>query len=277
MLSVRDLEAGYASRQVLHGVSLDVAPGQLVAVLGPNGAGKTTLIRALTGRVLPRRGQVTWQGRDLLRLSPRARARLLAVIPQNPVWPPDFTVAQAVLMGRTAYMPWWGQARPEDWQHVRRALAAVGLQAMAHRPLAALSGGERQRVWIARALAQDAPVLLFDEPTTHLDWRYQLAMLDLARAQAHRHGRAVLVVLHDLNQAAWFADQIVLLQQGRVVAAGPPRQVLTPERIAQVYGVVVEVLPYPDRPVFVPTAWDATWVPEAGPEPRASSHEATGG
>ncbi len=268
MLSIHDLNAGYPGRPVLRGVSLEVPRGRVTAVLGPNGAGKTTLIRAIAGRAHVAQGRVQWHARDLLRMSPRERARILAVIPQSPIWPPQFTVAQAVLLGRTPYLPWWGQARPEDWTAVHRALDAVGLRDMAQRPLAALSGGERQRVWIARSLAQDTPVLLFDEPTTHLDWHYQLAILDLAREQAHRHGRAVLVVLHDLNHAAWYADHVVLLHQGRVVARGTPRAVLTPERIAQVYRVAVDVVEHGGRPVFVPRVLPAPSSAEAASPPH---------
>ena len=250
MLELLRVRGGYGPYPVLHEVTFRVAPGHLVALVGPNAAGKTTVVRALMGR-LRVQGRLTWQGRDLTRMSPRARARILAVVPQNGPLPPHFTVEQAVLLGRTPYLPWWGTPRAADLQAARAALRALRLTHLAARPLAELSGGERQRVLIARALAQGTPVLVLDEPTTHLDWRVQLEVLELARARAHA-GLAVLAVLHDLNLAARFADRVVLLQRGRVVAEGPPAQVLTPARVAQVYGVEVDVIPRAGRPYLVP-------------------------
>ena len=251
MLKLEQVRGGYGRTMVLHGVTFQVAPGQMVALVGPNAAGKTTVVRALTGRLPTLQGRITWQGRDVTHLRPRERARLVAVVPQNGAWPAHFTVAQTVLLGRTPYLPWWGAPRPADVAAARQALDALGLTALADRPLARLSGGERQRVLIARALAQDTPVLVLDEPTTYLDWRVQLEVLALARQRA-RAGLAVLAVLHDLNLAVRFADAVVLLQHGRVVAFGPPDRVLTPERVAQVYGVTVERLVHRGRLYLIP-------------------------
>ncbi len=258
MLEVHRVWAGYGSGpDVLQGVNLRVAAGEIVALLGPNASGKTTLVRVLTGVLRPRKGRATWQGQDLTRLAPRERARLVAVVPQIKRLPPGFTVYQTVLLGRTAYLDWLGRARRTDHEAVARALERTGLTRLAHRPVHALSGGEQQRVLVARALAQDAPLLLFDEPTTHLDLHYQVHILALARDLAHEEGRAVLAVLHDLNQAALYADRVVLLHQGRVVAEGPPRAVLTRERIRQVYRVHVRIFRSNGTSLVVPLAVSA--------------------
>jgi len=252
MLELHDVDGYYRGHsRVLRGVRFRVPAGQLVALVGPNAAGKTTVVRALAGRIRIT-GRVTWQGRDITSLGARRRARILAVVPQSDgAPPPHFTVEQTVLLGRTPYLPWWGALREDDIRAVRAALRRLHLSDLAHKPLSALSGGERQRVFLARALAQETPVLVLDEPTAHLDWRAQLEVLEVARAQA-RSGLAVLMVLHDLNLAARFADHVVLLHQGRVVSAGSPRAVLTPARVAQVYGVDVAALRHNDHLYLVP-------------------------
>ncbi len=242
MLRIEGLRAGYGTQGVLEDVTFHLPPGRFVALLGPNAAGKTTLLRVITGVLRPWRGTVTWQGRDLTALSPRARARLVAMVPQARRLPPGFTVYQTVLLGRTPYLNWLGFPSARDRQAVERALHLTGLTSLAHRAIHTLSGGEQQRVLVARALAQDTPIVLFDEPTTHLDLRYQMDILGLARRLAHEEHRAVLAVLHDLNQAALYADTVILLHRGRIVASGPPQEVLTPSRIQDVYGVETEIL-----------------------------------
>ncbi len=254
MLRIRDLHAGYPHRPVLQGVSLDVKPGQTTVLIGPNGAGKTTLLRTLSGTLPPIHGQVTWQGHDVLTLSPQKRARLLAVVPQARQLPATFTVRQAVALGRTPYLGWLGSLGPRDHRIVTRALRLTDLEPLADRLLGHLSGGEQQRVLLARALAQETPVLLLDEPTTHLDLHHQLRILTLVRRLAREEGLAVLMVLHDLNLAARFADEIALLHQGHLVAQGPSATVLTPERLSAVYEVSVQVvhLPGQEAPWVVP-------------------------
>ena len=264
MLRIRDLHAGYPQRPVLHGVSLDVAPGQVMALVGPNGAGKTTLIRALSGALRRVRGQATWEGRDLLALPPPQRARYLAVVPQARRLPATFTVRQAVALGRTPYLGWLGGLGPRDHRAVKRALHLTDLEPLADRLLGHLSGGEQQRVLLARALAQETPVLLLDEPTTHLDLRHQIHILALVQRLAREERLAVVMVLHDLNLAARFGDRVALLHQGALVAEGPPEAVLTAERIAQVYGLPVRIvhLPGSEAPWVVPEiAYPDVWMP----------------
>ncbi len=254
MLTVEDLWAGYGSRMVLHGVTLQVPPGRVVALLGPNGAGKTTLVRALTGWLPPRRGRVLWGTTDLLALPVPRRARFLAVVPQAVSLPAGFTVYQTVLLGRTPYLGWLGRARERDRAAVHRALERTHLLPLAHQAVHRLSGGERQRVLLARALAQETPVLILDEPTAHLDLRHQLTTLRLLRELTRQEGKATLVILHDINLAARFADEVVLLHRGKVAAWGPPERVLTPERLRQVYGVHVRVLRTNGTQAIIP--WD---------------------
>ncbi len=242
MLRIEGLRAGYGTQVVLEEVTFHVPPGRIVALLGPNAAGKTTLLRIITGILHPWQGKVTWRGIDLMALSSRERARHVAMVPQARRLPPGFTVYQTVLLGRTPYLNWLGFPSRRDREAVERALRLTGLEALVHRPVHTLSGGEQQRVLVARALAQDTPVILFDEPTTHLDLRYQMDILGLARRLAHEENRAILVVLHDLNQAALFADTVALLHQGRIRDFGPPQRVLTPQRIREVYGVQSEVI-----------------------------------
>ena len=252
MLQVRDVHAGYSGRKVLHGVSLHVDVGEVVALVGPNGAGKTTLLRVISGVLRPQRGQVLWQGKDMLHRPPRARARLVAVVPQSREGPLAFTVEQTVLLGRTPYMGWLGIPGPRDRRALEQALALADLTHLRHRRLFELSGGEQQRVLLARALAQETPLLLLDEPTTHLDLFYQAHFLGRVRRLARETHRAVLIVLHDLNLAALYADRVYLLARGRVFAQGPPTQVFTPARLEAVYGLKVQVLPLDGTVMVIP-------------------------
>jgi iron complex transport system ATP-binding protein len=239
---------------VLHTVSLDVRQGEVLALIGPNGAGKTTLIRAISGVIRPSSGQVRVQGCDLASLSPRQRARILAVVPQARNLPEAFTVWQAVMMGRTPHLDWLGQATADDRQRVEWALQRTACQELADRPLGELSGGEQQRALLARALAQDTPTLLLDEPTAHLDLRHQAGLLNLVRELARERGLAVLMALHDLNLVAMYADRVALLSEGRLAALGTPEQVLTPEILMAAYQVALSVVPHPEygTPLILP-------------------------
>ena len=253
-LEIRGLTAGYGEREVLQDVSLRLAAGEVVALAGPNGAGKTTLLRVASGTLPAWRGAVRWQGEDLLALPPRLRARRMAVVPQARQAPPTFTVYQTVMLGRTPYLSWLGVPGPRDRAAVRRALEQTDLTGLAHRMLGQLSGGEQQRVLLARALAQETPLLLLDEPTTHLDLRHQVALLKMVRRLSRENGLTVLMVLHDLNLAARFADRIALFSRGQVVAAGTPREVLTPALIAEVYQTKVVIW---DTPAGFPAVFAA--------------------
>lgn len=243
-LALRGVSAGYGGREVLHEVTLEVAPGEVVGLIGPNGSGKTTILRVASRGLRPAAGEVHVAGRDPYSLRPREAARLVAVVPQELSSAFPFTVRETVLMGRAPYLSAWGGGTEEDLAHARRAMEVADVAHLADRPLDELSGGERQRAIIAQALAQDAPVVLMDEPTTHLDLRHVVDALDLVGTMAREEGKAVLAAFHDLNLAAAAADRIVALVDGRVAAVGTPREVLTRRLVAEVYGVEAEVFPH---------------------------------
>lgn len=244
-LTVQGLSVRHGDILAVHAVSLDLLPGHITAICGPNGSGKSTLLRALSGLHKPHAGTVLVDDEDLAQHNPRQIARLLSFLPQSPLVPAGVTVREVVEQGRFPHRRLLGGPRPDDQEAVAWALASTRLDDLAERDVAHLSGGERQRVWIAMALAQRTSVLLLDEPTTFLDIRYQLEVLELVRHLADEVGITVALVLHDLNQAATFADRLVLLRDGRVVAAGPPDEVLTSDHVEAVFGVRVTLVEDP--------------------------------
>ena len=236
------LEADGVDRRVrdavlLAGVALDAPPGSTVGLLGPNGSGKSTLLRVLAGLDRPDSGRVLLGGEDRAALPRRTVARRIAVVSQHTPDDADMSVADVLLLGRIPHRPLLAPVSAEDVRRVSAALVGAGLAGWEERRWASLSGGERQRVAIARALVQEPDVLLLDEPTNHLDIRHRFALLaDLARTPV-----TVVAALHDLDLAAQYCDRVVLLAAGRVVAAGTPVDVLTPERVARIFGVAAEV------------------------------------
>ena len=244
MLCIEHLSAAYHGNVVLRDVSLAAPEGQVLGLIGPNGAGKTTLLRAISGALAPTGGSIRLGDADLSRLPAAERARRIAVVPQQPHLPDGFTVAEAVLMGRTPHLPRFGGESARDYEIARQAMVSTATWALADRWLGELSGGERQRVLIARALAQEPRVLLLDEATAHLDLKHQTATLDLARRLA-RGGLTVIAALHDLNLAALYADRLALLHAGTLLAYDTPARVLTPERLRQAYDVEVVVAAHP--------------------------------
>ena len=239
-LEVRSLTVDLGTRRVLDGVDLSMEPGRLTALIGPNGAGKTTLMRAMAGLVMPRAGEVILDGTSVARLRASERARAIAYLPQGGAvaWP--LRVASVVALGRLPYGERPDDLPPLGREAVATALRSVGLQGFEDRPATSLSGGERARMLLARALATQAPVLLADEPVGALDPRHQLVVLDVLKAHA-RAGATVVAILHDLTLAARFADNIVLLEQGKIVASGPPAAVLTEARLAASFGIRARV------------------------------------
>lgn len=246
MLEIEALKVSYRSKPILQDVSLVVQSGQVTALVGPNGAGKTTLIRAASGVIVPQAGSIRVAGRDLASLSPSERARFLAVVPQARNLPPAFKVWETVSLGRTPHLGWLGQQSQTDRQRTHWALKRTHTLELANRRVDELSGGEQQRVLLARALAQETPILLLDEPTAHLDLHHQSALLNLVRELAVEQGLTVLMALHDLNLVGHFADRVALLVQGRLRALGTPQQVLTRECLSESYQVPLHVIPHPD-------------------------------
>ncbi|OKJ78024.1 ABC transporter ATP-binding protein [Streptomyces sp. CB02460] len=243
----RDLVLRYGGKPVVHGVSVTLEPGRATALVGPNGSGKSTLLRALSRLHQVDGGRVALGGpdgaaeRDAALLSPRAFAREVTLFSQSRPAPQGLTVAEVVAFGRHPYRRGFAGPTPEDGAAVDRAMGVTGVRDMADRQVGELSGGEMQRVWLAACLAQDTGVVLLDEPTNHLDLRYQFETLDLVRDLVERHGLAVGIVLHDLDQASRVADTLVLMHAGRIHAAGAPADVLTAENIGLVYDIRVDV------------------------------------
>lgn len=243
-LSVDRLSVELDGHKILEDVSFTVNEGQWVGILGPNGAGKTTLLRAI-GSHIPFDGSIRLGGRPVDQMSAQARARGLAFVRQAQTLTFDFTVEEFVLLGRAPHRGWLQAYRRSDRVRVREALAQVDLEGFESRSVLSLSGGEMQRVFLAQALVQETNALLLDEPTAHLDVHYQFSFMDQVEEQKDE-GRLVLAVVHDLELAARYADRLLLLDGGRLRADGPPASVLTPGRIAEVFGMRTEVDRYQD-------------------------------
>jgi iron complex transport system ATP-binding protein len=254
MLDIQSLTVGYPNHDVLKDVSITIKEGEILAVVGPNGVGKSTLIRAVSGTNIIHSGQVCVDGQDVTRLSVQQRARFMAVVPQARELPATFSVYQTVLLGRTPYLSWLGKAGMRDHAVVNLSLERTDLAGMAERRIGELSGGEQQRVLLARALAQDTPILLLDEPTTHLDLQHQSRLLNLVRSLANERQLCVLMALHDLNLAGLYADQVALLVDGQLQACGTPHEVLTEKTLAEVYRIPVHVMTHPEygSPLILP-------------------------
>ena len=248
----RGLRLSYDRRTVVDGAEIELRPGAVTALLGPNGSGKSTLLRSLARLHRPDAGSVTLadDGRenatDALALHPKDFARRVTLLSQSHPTPSGVTVRDVVAYGRHPYRGRFRSADADGPRAIAQAMAVTGVADMAERGVDELSGGELQRVWLATCLAQDTGVLLLDEPTTYLDLRYQVELLDLVRDLATEHGVAVGVVLHDLNQAAAVADHVVVLHRGEVRASGPAARVLTSELLTEVYGIRVDVTTHPD-------------------------------
>ncbi|MFI0715916.1 ABC transporter ATP-binding protein [Streptomyces inhibens] len=240
-VDIEDLHVGYAGRNVVAGVHLMAAAGEIAGLVGPNGSGKSTVLRTVYRHLRPTAGRVLLAGTDLRTLTPGQTARRVAALPQERGSDFELTVREVVAMGRTPYKRAFAGEDRADRERVARALAAVGLAGADTRRFSALSGGERQRALLARAFAQDPDVLVLDEPTNHLDVRHQIELLTLLREQR----RTTLISLHDLNAAASLCDRLHVLHDGRVVASGPPREVLTPQLLAEVFGVRAAVTAHP--------------------------------
>ncbi len=240
-LDVRSVTVKLGRTEVVHGVSATVERGEWVALIGPNGAGKTTILRALAGLV-QFAGQVRFDGGAVASASRREIARQIAFVPQNPQTPPELTVAEYVLFGRTPHIGYLGSETRADRLAAERAIARLDLRAFAARRLGSLSGGELQRAVLARALAQDAPILLLDEPTSALDLGRQQQALELVDELRCDEHLTVVSAMHDLSLAGQFADRLLLLDRGRIVAAGRAAEVLSESRIASFYGANVRVI-----------------------------------
>ena len=227
--------------RVLHQLDLKLMPGRFHGLLGTNGCGKTTLLDLMAGALRPQSGRLLFRGRAVSRLPRAALARELALVPQDVALGFAFPVREAVLMGRHPHIPRFAAPAPRDWAAVEAAMDQTQVTHLAAKPVTQLSGGEKQRVALARALAQDTPVLLLDEPTSHLDLNHALAVLSALERRVRGQGRTVVAVMHDLSLAAAFCDHLVLIKDGKVFAAGPTEQVLSGDSLRQVFQVRARV------------------------------------
>jgi iron complex transport system ATP-binding protein len=250
-IALKDLTVVLGGRPVVDGVDLEVAPGEWLALIGPNGGGKTTLLRAIAGLV-PFAGAVELDGRSTLAMPRRELSRLLALVPQEPSTPPWMTVGEYVLLGRTPHLGPLAKEGRSDREQAAWALARLDLLDYGERQLGTLSGGEKQRAVVARALAQDAPIVLLDEPTAALDIGHQQQALELVDALRRESELTLVSAMHDLTLAAQYADRMVLLDRGHVVADGVPTDVLTEAAIARHYGAAIDVVPIDGRIAIVP-------------------------
>jgi iron complex transport system ATP-binding protein len=255
-LQAATLSVGYGVAPVLDQVSLAIPDGKITALIGANGSGKSTLLRTLAQVLDPIAGTVLLDGRDIAQSPRKAVARIMALLPQNPIAPDGLTVRQLCRFGRYPHKPLLARSSAHDEAVVAQALSAAGLSDLANQPLHRLSGGQRQRAWIAMALAQETPILLLDEPTTYLDIAHQMEVLQLLRQLNRDQGRTVVMVVHDLNHAAQFAHHIIAVADGGIHAAGHPEDLLTAELIQTVFGVAAMVVPHPadGTPLCLPLA-----------------------
>lgn len=224
-------------RIVLDGVSVNFRKGIITGLVGPNGCGKSTLLKTVTGEIAPTSGCVSLQSKPLQNWPLKEKAKLMASLPQHPVAPDGVLVKDLVSLGRTAHKKWHEKLKLGDWSIIAHALSQVGLSDFQERYVSALSGGERQRAWIAMCLAQQANLLILDEPTSYLDLGHQLGVMDLLARLNKQSNLTIICVLHELSQAVQYCDELIIMQSGGVVAQGPPQDILTEKRLTNVFSV----------------------------------------
>jgi iron complex transport system ATP-binding protein len=241
-LAAHDLTLAYDQLEVARNLSVDIPAGKITCIVGANACGKSTLLRALARLLKPQAGVVLLDGESIHRLSTKDVATRLGILPQSPIAPEGITVADLVARGRYPHQKWFRQWTRADENAITDAMRATGTVSLARRPVDELSGGQRQRVWIALALAQGTDLMLLDEPTTYLDLAHQVDVLDLLVDLNRRDDRTIVLVLHDLNQAARYSDHLIAMRAGTVVAAGPPADVISEELVHDVFGLRSKVV-----------------------------------
>lgn len=250
-ITIKNLSFGYRKTPILKGVNIEVAQGKLCVLLGANGAGKSTLIKCVNGILTPEKGEIYLDTTDLLGLPQKEKSRRIGYVPQSTeVEDSGLNVFEMVLSGRVPHMK--GRMKDADYEIVRSVLEKMSLSGYSTKLLNQLSGGERQRVFIARALAQEPVIMLLDEPTSNLDLRYQLETMEIVRGLCQDKGMTIMAVIHDVNTAVTFADQVVLMKDGNIHAAGHPDEILNTESLEHIFDVRVEFAAYQDKQYVIP-------------------------
>ncbi|PWK88375.1 iron complex transport system ATP-binding protein [Lentzea atacamensis] len=252
-LGAEGITVGYADRVVLDNLDITIPTGVITTVIGPNGCGKSTLLRTLSRLLKPRQGTVLLDGHDIARLKTKDIAKRMGLLPQTPIAPEGLTVADLVARGRHPHQSWLRQWSSDDAEIVEKALHMTGVADLAQRPVDSLSGGQRQRVWISMTLAQGTDLLLLDEPTTYLDLAHAIDVIDLVD-DLHEGGCTIVMVLHDLNLAVRYSDNLIVMKSGSIVAQGHPSEVITSELLLDTFGLQAKVIddPVSERPLIVP-------------------------
>ncbi|AOE40020.1 iron-dicitrate transporter ATP-binding subunit [Pantoea agglomerans] len=248
------LTLGYDKKIVAENLTVAIPDGELTVIIGPNACGKSTLLRTLSRLVSPLKGQVLLDGNAIAHYATKEVARRLGLLPQSSNAPAGISVSELVARGRYPYQSLFGRWRQDDETAVQQAMQATGVADLAQQQVDTLSGGQRQRVWIAMVLAQQTPLLLLDEPTTWLDIAHQIELLELMQDLNQQHGRTLVVVLHDLNQACRYASHLIAMRDGKIIAEGKPAEIVTPELIEAIYGLRCIIIndPVAGTPMIVP-------------------------
>lgn len=272
-LAGRGLDLGYDRRSIITDLDVDIPDGRFTVIVGPNACGKSTLLRALARLLQPAAGTVLLDGQDIARMRTKQIARRLGLLPQTSIAPEGITVAELVSRGRHPHQTFLRQWTDADESAVASALDATNTREISGRQVDELSGGQRQRVWVAMALAQETPLLLLDEPTTYLDMAFQIELLDLFSELNREHGRTLVAVLHDLNQACRYADEIIAMKDGAIVAQGAPGDIVTADLVHDVFGVDCLIIddPLTGAPMIVPAAPRASRRGRGAGEPGVAS------
>ncbi len=250
---IKDMDAGYYQQTIISGLDLAIPMGQITTIIGPNGCGKSTLLKAM-GRIIGvSGGSICLNGREIQDYSCRELARRLSILPQSPTAPEGLTVEELVSYGRYPHQKGLGKLKEEDRKVVAWALEITGLGGLSRQSVDHLSGGQRQRVWIALALAQEAEVILLDEPTTYLDMAYQLEVLELLEELNRKHGTTIIMVLHDLNLASKYADYLIAMRDGKIVCQGKPEEVIRNDVLKEVYRIDAQIIQEPSsgKPICI--------------------------
>jgi len=249
---VEQLNITLNKQTILDDMSLTLPTSKITAILGPNGSGKSTFLKSIARLISPRQGSITLQGREVSTYSHRQFAQTLTLMPQILCYPQQITVLELVSFGRHPYQHWWSTDRQKDEIKIRWALSVVGMTHLSHNRLDELSGGQRQLAWLAMVIAQDTPYLLLDEPTSHLDLSHELNLLRLLKKLHHTQNKTIVIVLHDFNRACQFADEIVLINEGKRYAQGRPHEILTLQALQDVFKVKGQWLSVQKQQLFVP-------------------------